>query len=132
MEAKDPIHAEALALKEAMEYISIGGLQYKYVLLSDSKALVQAVTGGQDQMGPSWDAAETIAWCSRFYHNNRATLQVLHVHREAITIPHTLANWARRTSQVFQGHPLNSPNCLPIEQTTLNQEYYRIAVMEGR
>lgn len=63
VEGGNPFHAEAGAVWETFEYMSIGEQEGMFHIFSDCKSLVKAIIEKQVEGIPSWKAAKTIKRC---------------------------------------------------------------------
>ncbi|KAF3327517.1 hypothetical protein FCM35_KLT07635 [Carex littledalei] len=105
-DAADAFHAEAEALLAALCYVQGASQEGRFYLYTDCKVLHTAVYEKQIQNLPSWQAAETVKRCSILQQNMENRVIVQHITRAALTTPHALANWARRSRKNEAGTPL--------------------------
>lgn len=129
--AADPLHAEALGLSDALQYLLNNQSAGKGFIFSDCRVLIDAVT--QQQLGnlPSWDATETVALCLHKLQSVGGGVELRYANREKLGDPHKVANWARTTAQTFRGcMPASFMNELEI-QMTLSTDHYQLPALEG-
>lgn len=108
MITQDPLEAEALAVLTALEYTATKNREDpsgKFIIYTDCKTLVQAISTNNIEELPNWRTAQTVAYCIRTYNRLQEIVLIHHAGRESLTQPHNIANWARRVNGVFNGYP---------------------------
>lgn len=133
IQANDAFHAESLALWYALQQISgiiMRYTQLKITLYSDCSNLVEAIHNRNSVDIPSWKARETVGECVRWIQNAAAMVNLKDITREAVTIPHKLANMARRTGHEFRGTVQEGSACVAGISTEINRTFFLIREIE--
>ncbi|KAJ1702982.1 hypothetical protein LUZ63_002761 [Rhynchospora breviuscula] len=101
----EPFHAEAKAVKEAMNRLVDIGVQNQQIELFSDCDLVQAINEEDVQNFPSWRARQEVMDVIVTAKQFGDRLQFKHVRREAVIQAHKMANIARSKKVCFSGAP---------------------------
>lgn len=127
----DPLQAEAMALLHVLQYIKgEGGTQpvSNFLVCTDCKTFMKAITQNDYQELPSWQAAEVVAQGAQLYQQMMENITFRHiVSRKMLPQLHLLANWARTSCTSYTGMvPANVAEKANLHPQ-LSSEFFRLS-----
>ncbi|KAJ4803114.1 Ribonuclease H-like superfamily protein [Rhynchospora pubera] len=122
-QAASPFHAETLAALEAMQYIHRSN-HNATIIFSDCKNLVDALKEYGIVDLPCWEATHSFAELRKLITLHSNDIELQYAPREALYIPHQLANIARTKRQKLHGDFTALPTTLVNPAPVLNTHYF--------